>query len=173
MQLDSRNYYASIRTHDRRLSDIEQRFRNYLLEQIGYSAVNNGSFGLLLNLDCSDLDLAIGVPESKLDEVNSTLSMLGSFKAKRQSTMDSVRFVYQFYLDGIEIDLGVLPPRDFDLTVNGMDRCRQSMTHEERVEHVWKKYTLKRMGDWQEYSRYKLEPYEKYFSSLFIFKPIA
>lgn len=165
-------YYDSIREHDRKLYNLQNDFSAYVFENIGAFPVNNGSFGLWLNLTTSDLDLAVGVSEPELDEVLHTLTQLGKLIAVRQSTPDSSRHVFHFEREGVTIDLGVLPPRDFEWTVQGMNNCRAGMTHLERVIHVWTKSKLLQRGLQVEYAKYKLEPYEKYFNSHFIFTPI-
>ncbi len=164
--------YQKIRSNDPFLYRIQSQFSNYLFQEIGYFPINNGSFGLWLNHGTSDLDLAVGVPEAETELTIKKLKEIAKFKGVRQSTKESVRYVFQFQVENIEIDLGILPPRDYQLTQYGMNACRALMTEEERIIHVWRKIQLLNSGNIEEYSKYKLEPYKKYFDPIFNFIPL-
>jgi hypothetical protein len=45
------------------------------------------------------------------------------------------------------------------ILVQCLSRCRTEMSWEERVEHVWKNWTLKNAGRREEYASLKLAPY--------------
>jgi hypothetical protein len=61
--------YEAVRFQDAELSAREERVRSMIDELRGYRPEDAGSFGLLLNLPGSDLDLAIGVPAEDRDRV--------------------------------------------------------------------------------------------------------
>ena len=164
--------YEMIRRNDLRLYILQSKFSNYIFREIGYFPINNGSFGLWLNHDASDLDLAIGVSDEETGKIISKLKKISKFKGIRKSTDDSYRYIFHFFSDGVEIDLGVLPLRDYQLTLYGMNACRELMTEEERIIHVWNKNKLLEEGNIKEYSKYKLKPYEKYFDKIFNFTPV-
>jgi hypothetical protein len=141
-------------------------------ELTGYCPDDVGSFGLLLNLPGSDLDLAIGVPAEDQDRVFKICHRQGmKFKGERQTSATSTRKVFEFTFENVPVDLGVLPKEDFDLLVSCLERCRREMTRDERVEHVWRKWKLKQDGRQREYAELKLEPYARFCPS-FVWKPI-
>lgn len=164
--------YMIIRQEDSKLQRIQNELSSQIYDLVGLETCNNGSFGLLLNHSISDIDLAIGVPESDRERVIQLLTTIGGESVVRQSTKDSFRNVFCFEKDGVEIDLGVLPLRDYKWTVDGMNSCRNGMALAERVVHVWTKRKLYAEGRYSEYAIYKLSPYKKYFNENFIFNPI-
>jgi hypothetical protein len=166
--------YKEIHKTDERLSKLENDFSGYISELTGgYQTVNNGSFGLRLNHGTSDLDLAIGVPPEDHDRVLTKLHEVGKFVGVRKSTDDSERHVFEFDRDGVTIDLGVLPPRDYALTKEGMEKCIAGMTENDRVTHTFMKKKLLAENRMAEYKTFKLLPYATYFSSRFNFVPIG
>ena len=165
-------HFRRIRENDGSLSTLQREFAHYLYAQVNYLPINNGSFGLWLNHSTSDLDLAIGVPYTDLDNVIKKLTKISAYRAKRRSTATTYRYIFEFLIKGISIDLGVLPPHDFLLTQQGMRRCRINMSQQSRIIHVWQKQKLLDNGLLKDYAQYKLEPYRKYFDKRFIFTPI-
>jgi hypothetical protein len=155
-------FYNKIRSHDGRILELEERAITYVFQLTGYKAEDVGSFGLKLNLPDSDLDLAIGVPAADSDRVLSALRMHMKYKGERTTRDSSTRHVFALSIDGVEIDLGVLPDDDFSLLCESLERCRREMTHEERIEHVWQKNTLKKEGRRLEYATLKLLPYARF-----------
>jgi hypothetical protein len=164
--------YREIREHDAKLQSIEDMFSLHVHDLLGFKTVNNGSFGLLLNHKSSDIDLAIGVPDSQRGRVIEVLEKIGKHKGARQSTHDSYRDVFHFEREGFEIDLGVMSLRDYQWTLDGMNACRSGMTEADRVMHLWVKRKLLAVGRYDEYAIYKLGPYKKYFNENFIFVAI-
>jgi hypothetical protein len=145
------------------LSAKEGRARVKIVELTGYRAKNVGSFGLLLNLPGSDLDLAIGVPQADKDRVVAIFAKEGmKDEGERQTSLTTTRRVFKFTLEDVSIDIGVLPVGDFQVLVSSLERCRMEMTHAERVEHVWQKWTLKQEGRSEEYAQLKLAPYARF-----------
>lgn len=166
-------FYESIRERDRDVYTVQHEVCAEIFDAVGYFPHNNGSFGLWLNLTISDLDLAIGVPEAEQLAVVEKLSSNGwQFIGVRKSTPDSERYILKCERQGISIDLGVLPPRDFEWTVIGMNSCRSGMKHADRVFHVWKKKQLLEQDKLEEYREFKLLPYQQFFPGTFLFVPI-
>ena len=164
--------YEAVRFQDAELSAREERVRSMIDELTGYCPEDVGSFGLLLNLPGSDLDLAIGVPAEDQDRVFGVCHRQGmKFKGERWTSPTSTRKVFEFTFENVPVDLGVLPKEDFDLLVSCLERCRREMTRDERVEHVWQKWKLKQDGRQREYAELKLEPYARFCPS-FDWKPI-
>lgn len=138
----------------------------------GYRTEDVGSFGLLLNLPGSDLDLAIGVPSNDQERVLEVLRREEMrFKGERQTSATSNRKVFEIDFEDLQVDVGVLPKDDFDLLLSSLKRCVAEMTDHERVEHVWRKWNLKQEGRREEYAQLKLEPYARFCPS-FIWTPI-
>ena len=164
--------YENVRAQDAKLSAIEDRVRFLIHQLTGYHASNVGSFGLLLNLPGSDLDLAIGVTaEDRACVLEACYRHGMTFKGERQTSATTTRKVFEFLFEDVAVDLGILPKGDFDLLVPCLERCRKEMTHGERIEHVWKKWRLKQEGRQQEYAELKLEPYARFCPS-FLWRPI-
>ena len=155
-------FYNNIRSYDGRILELEERAVAYVFELAGYKAEDVGSFGLKLNLPDSDLDLAIGVPVTDRDRVLNILRTHLKYKGERITRDSSTRHVFGLSIDGVEIDLGVLPDDDFSLLCESLEQCRREMTQEERIEHVWRKNTLKKEGRRLEYATLKLLPYARF-----------
>jgi hypothetical protein len=165
--------YKTMRRQDAKLSAIERRAQAKILELTGYCAEDVGSFGLLLNLPESDLDLAIGLLSADKDRVAAILTKEGmKDEGERQTSLTTTRRVLRFTFEDVSIDIGLLPMDDFNLLVSSLARCRSEMTHAERVEHVWQKWTLKHEGRREEYAQLKLAPYARFCPSFF-WKPIV
>jgi hypothetical protein len=164
--------YAAIRSHDSGLLATEERVRSKIEGLTGYRAEDVGSFGLLLNLPGSDLDLAIGVLPDDQKRVLELLHREGMrFKGERPTSATTTRKVFELDFENLQVDIGVLPRDDFDLLVSSLKRCVAEMTDQERVEHVWRKWNLKQEGRREEYAQLKLEPYARFCPS-FIWTPI-
>ena len=89
--------YEAVRFQDAELSAREDRVRSMIDELTGYCPEAVGSFGLLLNLPGSDLDLAIGVPAEDQDRVFKICHRQGmKFKGERQTSATSTRKVFEF-----------------------------------------------------------------------------
>lgn len=164
-------FYDSIRAQDPRLAAIEAKAIKKVGELIGNTAIDVGSFGLLLNLPESDLDLAVGVPPSDAPRALAILRAAMQFKGERKTSAATTRHIFAFAVDDVEIDLGVLPETDLRILEQGLNRCRAGMTRAERIEHVWKKWQLKKANRRAEYARLKLEPYRQFCPS-FLWTPI-
>jgi hypothetical protein len=152
-------FYAAVRAQDDRLRRVEDDVITWVRELTGYTAEDVGSFGLKLNLSDSGLDLAVGVPAEDLARVLELLSREMSFKGERQTTPVSTRHVFFTRRDGVDIDLGVLPLADLQVLSPALATCREQMTHQERVLHVWEKRWLKAVGRKEDYAALKLAPY--------------
>ena len=72
--------YEIIRRNDLRLYILQSKSSNYIFREIDYFPINNGSFGLWLNHDASDLDLAIGVSDEETGKIISKLKKFLSSK---------------------------------------------------------------------------------------------
>jgi hypothetical protein len=168
---EAQQLYDSIRANDAKLLAVEAKAIVAIRELTGYVAEDVGSFGLLLNLPGSDLDLAIGVPDRDRDRVVAILKSAMKYKGERQTSSKTIRHVFVFTVAGVEVDLGILPTEDFSQLIHGLNRCRTEMTMQERVLHVWEKHTLKLQQRHEDYARLKLEPYAR-FCPGFIWVPI-
>lgn len=156
-------YYKSIRVEDERLAAVEGKAIHRIRQWTGYEPVNVGSFGLLLNLPGSDLDLSIGVVSIDFQAVCKEIDRAGcEFLAIRETRPGTVRHVYRFMLEEIEVDFAIMSDEDLRLLVPGLVSCRRGMTHEERIEHVYEKRRLREQGDKQGYANFKMAPYMKY-----------
>lgn len=154
--------WRAIRAHDATVSAVEREACELVEGWTSYTPINVGSFGLRLNLDASDIDLAIGVPDTDLARVLKRLASEVTFKAERQTTPTTTRHVFVTEIANTEIDIGVLKQRDFALLAEGLERCRRSMTEHERVMHTYQKHLLREAGDTAAYAKLKLEPYERF-----------
>jgi Nucleotidyltransferase domain len=155
-------FYGEIRKNDEAISQIENKAITYIRELIGYTAEDVGSFGLGLNLPDSDLDLAVGVSNNDLQRVILILKENLNFKGERRTTDRSSRYVFVTELEKVEIDVGVMPDEDMKILRKSLEACRKKMTQNEKIEHVWEKYKLKRDGMMQEYAALKLIPYRTF-----------
>jgi hypothetical protein len=173
-----RDFYFSIRENDAKLSLIERNSLSFLKEWTGCDGINVGSFGLLLNISSSDIDIGIGANPDDIERIRQSLEEKGClFKAERvtrkidQEGLCTSRFVYLFQIDGIDIDISVYLDTDLKILSQGLFKCRKEMSLEDRIEHVWQKNELKLSGNVSGYANYKIEPYEK-FCKGFLWKPL-
>ncbi|WP_241649993.1 hypothetical protein [Rosenbergiella collisarenosi] len=72
--------YERIRRNDLSLYILQSKFSNYIFREIGYFPINNGSFGLWINHDASDLCLAKGVSDEETGNIISKLKKFPSSK---------------------------------------------------------------------------------------------
>ena len=164
-------FYRFIRMQDNELASIEGRAVNEIRKRTGYEAANVGSFGLLLNLPNSDLDLSLGVSEADIDDVRAELAEWGcKFVATRETRPGTVRYVYRTVCSGVEIDIALMREDDWVLLCRGLVNCRRSMDAHERVQHCFHKQYLKDTCP-SAYAEFKLEPYIKYCPG-FSWRPI-
>ncbi len=155
--------YKSIRDDDERLATIEGRAVNFIRQCTAYEPLDVGSFGLMLNIPGSDLDLSMGVDDNDVDRVQKILSNQGlKFKGERITRPNTVRYVFAMSLENVEIDIAVLKREDFQLIIRGLEQCRRELTERERIIHVYKKLVLKRQGNKETYAKFKLASYIKY-----------
>lgn len=158
-------FYSSVREKDSWLQKIEDQAVEMIFQWTLCSAIDVGSFGLKLNLASSDLDLAIGVDASQRSKKIDVLKSYCKYKGERRTSKLSTRDVFVFELQGVEIDVGVLPIEDFQILQNGLSRYDREMSQSDRVIHTWRKKQLKEAGAVEEYARLKLYPYETFCPS--------
>ena len=163
------SFYKAIREKDVDVAVVEGKAIHELRLLTGLDPINVGSFGLMLNISSSDIDLGIGV--SNKDDFHSACTSLLSagFKYKQardtrfiDSSTTTKRFVFSKYMDNVEIDVSVYHSHDLYLLSEGGAKCRTSMSDEDRAEHTWNKNKLKNSGMRDEYNIYKLKPYIEY-----------
>jgi hypothetical protein len=154
--------YTDIRNDDKRLAAVEDEAISIIQKITGYVAIDVGSFGLQLNLEGSDLDIAIGVPKLDESRVLNALTEKFKYKGKRRTSTTTERHLFGFFVRGVEIDVGVLPDSDFHDLSAALQNYHREITLEEKVTHVWHKYQLKVAGKKQEYAKLKLYPYARF-----------
>lgn len=160
---DAVQFYESIRSRDAPLAAIEGQACHLIRTQTGYEPTNVGSFGLLLNLPDSDLDLSIGAAPKHIEPIRKALpESRWNFVATRETRPGTVRHVYRQRVEGVLVDLAIMAGEDLDLLRPGLARCRREMTDEQRAAHVWEKKRLKESGDSEAYAVFKLGPYVEY-----------
>jgi hypothetical protein len=161
--------YREIRANDKSLAMIEGKAIHLLRSITGLDPVNVGSFGLLLNISSSDIDLGIGVfATNHFQRICERLSQ-AHFKYKQaretryiSEDLTTKRFVFSKVMGEIDIDVSIYHDCDLRLLTEGSYTCRTSMTKIEKSEHTWNKVTLKKSNMTEEYNLYKLEPYIMY-----------
>lgn len=159
-------FYQKMRAKDVDVALIEGQAIHQLRAITGLDPINVGSFGLLLNIASSDLDLGLGIPFGN-DFFSVCRKLIDAgFKYKQardtrflSAQQTTQRFVFSHQRDGFDIDVSVYHSADLFLLADGGFKCRNTMTEIEKAEHTWNKFTLKERGLDDEYILYKLEPY--------------
>jgi hypothetical protein len=154
--------YQRIRAHDQRLHAVAAQAAALVRGWTGYPSALLGSFSLGLNVDTSDLDLGLAVHPHALASVAGCLDGPARFKGERRSTPTSTRLVFGASVDGVSIDIVLLPPADHQILLTALARCRQQMPHPDKFRHVWHKHLLRQAGHRQAYEVFKLGPYLRY-----------
>ncbi|MBX6767631.1 MAG: hypothetical protein IRY90_10850 [Actinomadura rubrobrunea] len=151
-----------MRAHDERLTQIRARAAKLVEEWTGHTPRDVGSFGTRLNLETSDLDLGIGYPVSRRQQLKQALDAHTEFRGERATRFSTTRLVFGFQADDVDIDLSALTEEDFQVACRMLDQIGQSMTLEERICHTWVKHRLRAAGRLNEYAAWKLGPYRKF-----------
>jgi hypothetical protein len=126
-----------------------------------------------LNLETSDLDLGIGYPVERREELISLLAPNTVFKGERVTRFPAAdlggsepatttRLVFAFEVDCVEVDLSALTEEDFAVACRMLDDIEASMTEPERIVHTWVKYLLRSSGRMAEYAQWKLVTYARF-----------
>ncbi len=121
-----------------------------------------GSFGLQLNLETSDLDLAIGYPQDRRDVLIDALAAHAEFKGERKTRFSTSRLVFAFTVEGVEVDLSALTEEDYVVACRMLGEIESTMTEPERIAHTWVKYLLRSTGRAQDYAAWKLCTYARF-----------
>jgi hypothetical protein len=155
-------FYDQVRVRDPALRRANEAAIDLIHRETAYTPENVGSFGIGVNLPDSDLDLIIGVPTEDVPRVLGRLSRFMTYHGRRRSTPTSTREIFHGRVDGIAIDLGVLPPDDFTAVVAGARRWRDEMTRDEKALYVWMKKRLKESRAAREYATFKIMASRRY-----------
>ncbi|MEU1905402.1 hypothetical protein [Streptomyces hygroscopicus] len=157
-------FYESMRAHDDHLLKVRAEASALIQEWTGCAPRDVGSFGTRLNLEMSDLDLGIGFPVERREELMRSLVEEGraEFLGERNTSFSTTRLVFSFEIAGIEIDLSALTVEDFTVACRMLDQIDTEMTREERVAHTWVKHLLRQSGDLEAYAEWKLVTYARY-----------
>ncbi|MET8542570.1 hypothetical protein ABZW03_18220 [Kitasatospora sp. NPDC004799] len=155
-------FYASMRAHDDRLLALRARASEMIREWTGREPRDVGSLGTRLNLETSDLDLGIGHPVDDRDHLVQVLAERTTFLGERKTSFSTTRLVFNFELDGVEVDLSALTEKDFAVACRMLDQIDETMTEEERICHLWVKHLLRSSGRIDDYARWKLNTYARF-----------
>ena len=112
----------------------------------------------------STLDLGLPIHPHALGRVAGCLDAERSvrFNGERRSTPTSPRLVFGATVEGVSIDVVLLPPADYQTLLTALARCRQQMPRPDKVRHVWHKHLLRSAGHRRAYEVFKLGPYRRY-----------
>lgn len=154
--------YQQIRTHDQHLSATAERAMALVAGWTSHQPTLVGSLPLRLNLSTGDFDIDLGVQPDQLPDVLAALDRHADFVAERRSTPTTTRHVFAITVDGVSVDIAVLPPDDLTVLLGGLARCHAGMTEPDRMRHVWHKHLLHDAGHRDAYAEYKLGPYRTY-----------
>jgi hypothetical protein len=155
-------FYRAIRAHDDRLHRVSAQASGLIEEWTGQAPRDIGSFGVLLNLETSDLDLAIGYPVDSRDRLMTTLASCTEFRGERYTRSSTTRLMFAFTVDAVQVDLCVLTEADFTAACRMLDQFDQNMTFDERVCHTWVKHLLRAQGRLADYAAWKLVTYRRF-----------
>ncbi|MFI0742771.1 hypothetical protein ACH4PU_32520 [Streptomyces sp. NPDC021100] len=157
-------FYEAMRTHDDHLLKVRDQASGLIEQWTGCVPRDVGSFGTRLNLETSDLDLGIGFPVERREELMQALAGTGraKFLGERYTSFSTTRLVFAFEVAGIEIDLSALTVADFAVACRMLDQIDAEMTREERIAHTWVKHLLRESGDLDAYAGWKLVTYARY-----------
>ena len=115
-----------------------------------------------LNLETSDLDLGIGYPVARRDELIAALEPVAVFKGERKTRYSTSRLVFMFEVEGVEVDVSALTEEDFAVACRMLDEISSTMTDPERIAHTWVKYLLRSAGRMTDYATWKLVTYARF-----------
>jgi hypothetical protein len=166
-------FYRQRRDRDGELLAVRAKAASLIQEWTGRDSRDVGSFGLRLNLETSDLDLGIGYPVERREELISLLAPNTVFKGERVTRFPAAdlggsepatttRLVFAFEVDCVEVDLSALTEEDFAVACRMLDDIEASMTEPERIAHTWVKYLLRSSGRMAEYAQWKLVTYARF-----------
>jgi len=155
-------FYAQQRRRDARLLAIRQQAAASIEAWTGRVPRDVGSFGLRLNLETSDLDLGIGYPTDRRQEIVATLMAHATFKGERRTRFATTRLVFAFVCDSVDVDLSVLTEEDFTVACRMLDEIDATMTEPERIAHAWVKHLLREQGRLDDYAAWKLVTYARF-----------
>ncbi|MBV9013792.1 MAG: hypothetical protein JO272_17435 [Pseudonocardiales bacterium] len=171
--LRASEFYCQRRNRDEELLAVRAKTAALIREWTGRDSRDVGSFGLRLNLETSDLDLGIGYPVERREELIALLAPKTVFKGERVTRFPAAdfrssepaattRLVFAFEVDGVEVDLSALTEEDFAVACRMLDDIEASMTEPERIAHTWVKYLLRSSGRMAEYAQWKLVTYARF-----------
>jgi hypothetical protein len=171
--LRASEFYRQRRDRDGELLAVRAKAASLIQEWTGRDSRDVGSFGLRLNLETSDLDLGIGYPVERREELISLLAPNTVFKGERVTRFPAAdlggsepatttRLVFAFEVDCVEVDLSALTEEDFAVACRMLDDIEASMTEPERIAHTWVKYLLRSSGRMAEYAQWKLVTYARF-----------
>jgi hypothetical protein len=155
-------FWREQRKRDEELLVVRARAAGLIRDWTGYESRDVGSFGLLLNLATSDLDLGIGYPPDQRNALVTALGPQTAFKGERRTRFSTTRLVFAFTVQGIEVDLSVLTEEDFAVACRMLDEIEATMTERERIAHTWVKHLLRSAGRMDEYAEWKLVTYARF-----------
>jgi hypothetical protein len=155
-------FYATQRRRDTQLMAVRQQAAASIQEWTGRTPRDVGSFGLRLNLETSDLDLGIGFPTERREEIVQTLLAHAAFKGERRTRFTTTRLVFAFACEGVEVDLSVLTDEDFVVACRMLEQIDATMTEPERIAHCWVKHLLREQGRLDDYAAWKLVTYARF-----------
>lgn len=171
--LRASEFYRQRRDRDGELLAVRARAALLIQKWTGQDSRDVGSFGLRLNLETSDLDMGIGYPVERREELIALLAPNTVFKDERVTRFPAAdlrgsepatttRLVFAFEVDGVEVDLSALTEEDFAVACRMLDDIEASMTEPERIAHTWVKYLLRGSGRMAEYAQWKLVTYARF-----------
>ncbi len=155
-------FWRARRSEDGRLLRLRSEAAGMIRGWTGCDSRDVGSFGLQLNLETSDLDLGIGYPVDRRDELAGALAAHAEFKGERKTRFSTSRLVFSFTLEGVEVDLSALTEEDFAVACRMLGEIESTMTQQERIAHTWVKYLLRSAGRTQDYAAWKLCTYARF-----------
>lgn len=130
--LRASEFYRQRRDRDGELLAVRARAALLIQKWTGQDSRDVGSFGLRLNLETSDLDLGIGYPVERREELIALLAPNTVFKGERVTRFPAAdlrgsepatttRLVFAFEVDGVEVDLSALTEEDFAVACRMLD----------------------------------------------------
>ncbi len=127
-----------------------------------------GSVAIGIDINTSDLDFMLTVPEEKQVFVLNILKQIMEFRGERPATEATTRHLFCLKIENKHIDINLMKPNDFMLFGKGIQNAHDLLSDEEKQQIIKEKQRLKQLGKSTEYEDYKLGIYKK-FCPEFIF----
>jgi predicted nucleotidyltransferase len=122
-----------------------------------------GSTAMGIQLSTSDIDFAVGVSQEIKDKIKSNLPSLMEFRGERPARKTTTRLLFCTKLEDRHIDLNIMDLNDSILFKNNLAKAVHSLSDKDKQDIVDKKMYLKERGHKEDYERFKIELYKRFF----------